>query len=59
MRPRRLLSLVTLVAVLLTAPLAAWAQIYRWTDDQGQTHYSNGIESIPSRYRSTAVPVGY
>jgi hypothetical protein len=59
MKPRRLLSLAALVAVLLAASPAAWAQIYRWTDDQGRTYYSDGLESVPSRYRSTAVPVGY
>lgn len=59
MRPRGLLSLAALAAVLLTAPFAAWAQIYRWTDDQGKTYYSDGIQSIPSRYRATAVPIGF
>ena len=59
MSPRGLLSLATLAAVLVAAPLAAWAQMYRWTDDQGRTNYSNGIESVPPRYRSTAVVVGY
>jgi hypothetical protein len=59
MKGRELLSVAVLAAVVLTAPLSAWAQIYRWTDDQGKTHYSDGIESIPSRYRGAAVPIGF
>lgn len=59
MKPRGLLSIAAILAVLLAAPLGAWAQIYRWTDDQGKTHYSDGIESVPQRYRGTAVSVGY
>jgi hypothetical protein len=59
MKGRELLSVAVLAAVVLTAPLSAWAQIYRWTDEQGKTHYSDGIESVPSRYRGTAVPIGF
>ncbi len=59
MTSRMLLPLAALAAVMLTAPFAAWAQIYRWTDDQGKTYYSDGIQSIPSRYRATAVPIGF
>jgi hypothetical protein len=59
MTSRMLLSLAALGAVVLAAPFSAWAQIYRWTDDQGKTYYSDGIQSIPSRYRATAVPIGF
>ena len=59
MTSRMLLSLAALAAVVLAAPFGAWAQIYRWTDDQGKTYYSDGIQSIPSRYRATAVPIGF
>ena len=58
MTSRMLLSLAALAAVVLAAPFGARAQIYRWTDDQGKTYYSDGIQSIPSRYRATAVPIG-
>lgn len=34
------------------------AQIYRWTDEQGNAHYAEGIDSVPERYRSRAVPLG-
>ncbi len=36
-----------------TAPVSA--QIYRWTDERGETRYSQGINSIPPRFRSGAV----
>jgi len=28
--------------------------MYRWTDDQGAAHYSQGLDSVPERYRSRA-----
>ncbi len=59
MRSRGLLSLAALAVALLATPSSAWAQIYRWTDDQGKTYYSDGIDSVPLRFRKTAVPVGY
>ncbi|HKZ05340.1 MAG TPA: aspartyl protease family protein [Methylomirabilota bacterium] len=37
----------------LAAPEAS-AQIYRWTDDQGRVNYSQGVDSIPERFRSGA-----
>jgi len=46
-----------LVLALWCAP-AAHAQLYRWTDDQGETHFAQGTESVPERYRSQARPVG-
>ena len=59
MTPRMLISLAALLAALLTVPPPGWAQLYRWTDDQGKTHYSEGIDSVPQRFRNSAVPVGY
>jgi predicted aspartyl protease len=32
----------------------ASAQTYRWTDDQGRVNYSQGIDSIPERFRPGA-----
>jgi hypothetical protein len=37
----------------VTAPVSA--QIYRWTDERGETRYSQGINSIPPRFRGGAV----
>lgn len=41
---------------LLSGVLApASAQIYRWTDERGETRYSQGINSIPPQFRGGAV----
>jgi Domain of unknown function (DUF4124) len=56
---RRLLRSV-LAALLLTLTLApaAHAQLYRWTDEKGETHFSQGVDSVPERYRNRAGAVG-
>ena len=43
----------------LLFPSGAWAQIYRWVDERGGVYYSEGIDSIPERHRSQAVPLPY
>jgi len=40
-------------------PAPAWAQMYRWTDEQGGNHYSQGIYSVPERFRSKAQLLAY
>jgi len=40
-------------------PRPASAQVFRWIDGEGSIHYSQGIESVPTRYRSGAVIIGY
>jgi hypothetical protein len=49
-----------LVAILLVLrwPAAVDAQIYRWVDENGVPHFADGIDSVPDRYRSKAVPLG-
>jgi hypothetical protein len=37
----------------------ASAQVYRWIDGEGIIHYSQGIESVPPRFRDSAVIIGY
>jgi predicted aspartyl protease len=32
----------------------AWAEMYRWTDDQGSVHYTQGLDSVPDRFRPKA-----
>lgn len=47
-------------AVLLT-PATSSAQdaiVYRWVDDEGGVHFTQGRESIPAPYRAGAVPLG-
>jgi hypothetical protein len=52
----RLVSVVLLLLLLPVAPVAA--EIYRWVDDQGNAHYTEGLDRIPERFRSRAVPLG-
>ena len=62
MLPARLLSLAILGLSLATLglwPATAWAQMYRWTDEQGGVHYSQGIDSMPERFRSKAQLLAY
>ena len=40
-------------------PSVAWAQVFRWIDGDGIIHYSQGIESVPPRFRDVAVIIGY
>jgi predicted aspartyl protease len=40
-------------------PMTVWAQMYRWTDEQGRTHYSQGIYSVPERFRPAAQLLAY
>ena len=51
------LAIAVLALALLAAP-AAHAQLYRWTDDQGETHFGQGVEGVPERYRGRARAVG-
>jgi predicted aspartyl protease len=67
--PADFLSLATLglslailglcLATLGLWPAPAWAQMYRWTDEQGGIHYSQGIYSVPERFRSKAQLLAY
>jgi predicted aspartyl protease len=51
--PRRDVFLVGL-AVLLFSATQGWAQMYRWTDDEGGVHYTQGVDSVPDRQRPKA-----
>jgi len=55
---RRTALLFVALVLLLRWPVPADAQIYRWVDDNGVPHYADGIDSVPDRYRSKAVPLG-
>jgi predicted aspartyl protease len=46
-----------LLLVLATRPSLSEAQIYRWVDDRGGRHYSQGIDTVPEKFRKTAVPL--
>ncbi len=63
MLPAVLLSSLATLGLSLAAlglwPAPAWAQMYRWTDEQGGVHYSQGIYSVPERFRSKAQLLAY
>ena len=40
--------------LVLALPVAAAAQTYRWTDAQGNVHYSQGLFSVPEPFRANA-----
>jgi hypothetical protein len=48
---------VTAVLCVVTTP--AVAEIYKWIDDGGGAHYSEGLESVPEGYRARALPLGF
>jgi len=54
-----LLALTAALVGLLVEPDVATAQIYRWTDAEGAIHFSQGIESVPVRLRSSAVIIAH
>jgi predicted aspartyl protease len=51
-------ALVAALLVLLAWPTVSPAEIYRWTDERGVTHYAEGFASVPEQYRARAVPTG-
>jgi hypothetical protein len=55
---RRRIAAALVIAGALLAGVPAQAQYYRWTDDQGNSHYTDGLHAIPERFRSRAVPLG-
>ena len=56
LRPARLL-LAALALIFVLAPGVS-AQLYRWTDAQGETHFGQGPESVPGRYRDRSSAIG-
>jgi aspartyl protease/uncharacterized protein DUF4124 len=54
-------AFASLLAVALGIGLAApaQAQIYRWTNDQGEVSITEGLSSVPERFRGRAVLLGY
>jgi predicted aspartyl protease len=43
-----------MIAGSLGLPAVASAQTYRWVDDQGSAHYTQGLDSVPDRFRAKA-----
>ena len=56
---RRGILLWFLLAIITGAwPTDALAQFYRWVDERGNVHYSEGIDNVPQRFRQSATPLG-
>ena len=47
----RTASLVAALLVLAARPSLSEALIYRWVDDKGVRHYSEGIDTVPEQFR--------
>jgi aspartyl protease/uncharacterized protein DUF4124 len=57
MRRRLVAAVAGLALVVWTAP--AGAQLYRWVNEQGEVHFTQGLEAIPERFRAGAKLLGY
>lgn len=57
MRRAAVFALTLSVLAALVQP--ARAEVFRYTDERGQNSYVDGIENVPERYRSTAMPLGF
>lgn len=44
-----------LIFLLAAVPALSAAQIYKWTDEKGQTGYSDDLGKVPLKYRDKAV----
>ena len=54
---KRILGLLVVGTGLLANP--ATAVIYKWTDEGGHSHYSEGLDSVPESYRALMTPLGF
>jgi aspartyl protease family protein len=43
-----------LCLAMAVVPLAASAEIYQWTDEQGRIHFTQDLNQVPARHRSQA-----
>ncbi len=57
LRPPGLAALLWLA--ILAAPAVATAQLYRWVNEQGEVHLTQGLDNVPERFRSGARLLGY
>jgi Aspartyl protease/Domain of unknown function (DUF4124) len=56
---RRPARAALLALAILAAPAVAWAQLYRWVNEQGEVHLTQGLENVPERFRAGARLLGY
>jgi len=48
-----------LLILLLSVAVPAGAEIYRWRDGKGVSHYSNNLDDVPLRYRAKVQAMNY
>jgi predicted aspartyl protease len=53
----RLIGALAAVVALTTLSSPAVAEIYRYTDASGTSHYVEGLDSVPQEFRARAAPV--
>jgi hypothetical protein len=51
-------TLLAAALLVVAFPGVLRAEIVRWTDERGITHYSEGLDTVPERYRAGAEPLG-
>ncbi len=54
----RAVGVLALVMVLGAVASPAAAEIYKWIDDGGHSHYTEGLDNVPERFRARATPLG-
>jgi predicted aspartyl protease len=55
---RRAAVALTLTLLTTLFPPPAAGEIFKYTDERGNSHYVEGLESVPQEHRSRAVPLG-
>jgi clan AA aspartic protease (TIGR02281 family) len=50
-------SFFALVVIGMILPQAAQAEIFKWTDDSGATHYTDRPEEVPQKFKNSVEPV--
>jgi len=50
---------ILLLILLLSSPVSASGEIYRWRDGGGVLHFSNSLDDVPLRYREKVKILNY
>jgi hypothetical protein len=45
------ISFIFLIFLLAIVTPSAWSSVYKWTDENGQFHFSDDIRNVPEAYR--------
>lgn len=59
MTRRALFTLALALALWAVAAPPAGGQLYRWTNERGEVHFTQGLESVPEPHRPGAKLLGY